>query len=64
MSGNGLTEPQGEAIAWQKSAEGIVAGGKEPGLPKAGEVYPEASLTPTKARTVPSRMVWVNGRGY
>ena len=33
MSANGLTEPQGEAIPWQKSAEGIVAGGNEPGLP-------------------------------
>ena len=43
MSGNGLTEPQGEATAWQKSAEGIVAGGNEPGLPKEGEVYPEVS---------------------
>ena len=43
MSDNGLTEPQGEAAAWQKSAEGIVVGGNEPGLPKAGEVYPEVS---------------------
>ena len=43
LSGNGLTEPQGEAITWQKSAEGIVVGGNEPGLPKTGEVYPEDS---------------------
>ncbi len=33
MSVNGLTEPQGEATTWQKSAEGIVVGGNEPGLP-------------------------------
>ncbi len=33
MSFDGLTEPQGEAITWQKSAEGIVVGGNEPGLP-------------------------------
>lgn len=29
----GLAEPQGEAIPRQKSAEGIVVGGNEPGLP-------------------------------
>ena len=33
LSGDGLTESQGEAITWQKSAEGIVDGGNEPGLP-------------------------------
>ena len=47
MSFDGLTEPQGEAITWQKSAEGIVVGGNEPGLSIPG------GLTPTKARTVP-----------
>ena len=52
MSGNGLTEPQGDVTVWQKSAEGIVVGENEPGLPKSGEVYPDG-LTPTKARTVP-----------
>ncbi|VTR66279.1 hypothetical protein DESC_780244 [Desulfosarcina cetonica] len=52
LSESGLTEPQGEAITWQKSAEGIVVGGNEPGLSKNGRSIP-GGLTPMKARTVP-----------
>jgi len=35
---------------------------KRAGPPKSGRSIP-GGLTPTKARTVPGRMVWVNGRG-
>ena len=62
MSVNGLTKLQGEAAAWQKSAEGIVVGGNEPALPRAGEVYPEDSPRRRPERC-PGRMTWVNGRG-
>ena len=41
--GRGLRREQSRPSAVRKSAEGIVVGGNEPGLPKAGEVYPEDS---------------------
>jgi len=51
-----LREGQPAPTAWKKSAEGTVA---------AGETSREyhGGLTPAKARTVPNRMVWVNGHG-
>jgi hypothetical protein len=58
----GLTKPQGEAISRQKSAEGIVVGGNELGLPIKGEVYPEDSPRRRPERC-PDRMVRVNGYG-
>jgi len=54
LSVKGLARPQGRAIARQKSAEGIVVGGNEPGLPENGRRIP-GGLTPAKARTVPTR---------
>ena len=56
---NGDANPKGESEAQPNgnSAEGIVVGGNEPRWNRRG------GLTPVKARTVPSRMVWVNGRG-
>ena len=41
--GNWLGAGQPALTAWEESAEGIVAGGNEPGLPQRGEVYPEDS---------------------
>ena len=35
----GLSEPQGETTAWQKSAEGIVVGGNE--LREVGMSHPD-----------------------
>ena len=56
---SGEAGPKGtnEAQPSGNSAEGIVAGGNEPRWKRRG------GLTPAKARTVPNRMAWVNGRG-
>lgn len=39
---NWLREEQSTLNSWEESAEGIVAGGNEPGLPRSGD-YPEDS---------------------
>ena len=44
MSGNGLTEPQGDVTVWQKSAEGIVVGGNEPRWNHARRPHPDEGL--------------------
>ena len=63
MSGNGLTEPLrgGDRVA--EVSRGHSSRRKRAGPPETGRSIP-GGLTPTKARTVPGRMVWVNGRGY
>ena len=62
LSINGLTEPQGEAITPQKSAEGHSSRRKRAGPPRCG-CSTLGGFTPTKARTMPGRISWVNGRG-